>query len=79
MTGGLDSDYLDNTELFDSSLGIWAISGAKLPQPMFKLRAANIDNRVLIFGNSIFSCEGAAQPLHLCSVCLRPSVRASEN
>ena len=52
----------DNTELvtsdvietFDSELGSWAISGAKLPRPMMDMRAVNIDGRVLIFGNYNF-------------------------
>ena len=53
VTGGYtgDSDSLDSTETFDGEVGSWAISGAKLPRKMSGLRAANIDNRVLIFGN----------------------------
>ena len=42
--------FLDTTEIYDTNLGHWAISGAKLPQPMRGLRATNIDGRVLIFG-----------------------------
>ena len=54
VTGGQDlSDYIDTTEVYDSDLGNWAISGAKLLQPMGALRATNIDGRVLIFGNCI--------------------------
>ena len=45
--------YIDNTEVYDSDLGIWAISGAKLPRPMYGLKATNIDGRVMIFGNCI--------------------------
>ena len=41
---------IDNTEVFDSDLGSWAISGAKLPQSMNGVKATNIDGRVLIFG-----------------------------
>ena len=55
VTGGYQSDggYIDTTEVYDSDLGSWVISGAKLPQPMSGLRATNIDGRVLIFGNFI--------------------------
>ena len=42
---------LDTSEVYDSDLGSWVTSGAKLPQPMNMLRATNIDGRVLIFGN----------------------------
>ena len=42
---------LDTSELYDSDLGSWATSGAKLPQPKSMLTATNIDGRVLIFGN----------------------------
>ena len=52
-------DY-DTSEVYDSDLGRWATSGAKLPHPTTGLRATNIDGRVLIFGN-IFSCEDTAQ------------------
>ena len=51
VTGGDDgSNLLDSTETFDPMLGSWAASGAKLPQPMGGLRAANINDRLLIFG-----------------------------
>ena len=55
VTGGYtgDADSLDSTETFDGEVGSWAISGAKLPRKMSGLRAANIDNRVLIFGDYI--------------------------
>ena len=45
---------IDNTEVYDSDIGSWAISGAKLPQPMRGLRAANINDRVFIFGDYTF-------------------------
>ena len=54
--------------MYDSDLGRWATSEAKLPHPTSALRATNIDGRVLIFGN-IFSCGDAAQQV-LMSVCL---------
>jgi len=44
------SDWYDSSEIFDTNLGNWATSGAKLPQPMDSLRATNINDRVLIFG-----------------------------
>ena len=51
VTGGTGSDLFDTTETLDPMLGSWAASEAKLPRPMCNLRAANINNRVLIFGN----------------------------
>ena len=51
VTGGYGSGVFDTTEIMDSDVGSWAISGAKLPQPMNGLSAANIDGHVLIFGN----------------------------
>ena len=55
VSGGLHdgSDYLDSTEIFDPSLGSWR-AGAALPSDVLALRATNIDNRVLLFGNDIF-------------------------
>ena len=51
VTGGwTGSSRLDSAETFDPMLGSWAASGAKLPRPMDGLRAANINDRVLIFG-----------------------------
>ena len=55
VTGGYtESGYTDTTETFTSGEGAWSLAGAKLPQPMRGLRAATIDDRVLIFGNYIF-------------------------
>ena len=73
MIGGIGGQQsnaieLDTSEVYDSDLGRWATSGAKLPQPTTTLKATNIDGRVLIFGN-IFSCKDAAQQV-LMSVCL---------
>ena len=42
---------LDSIETLDINLGRWATSGSTLPRLMTGLRAANIDGRVLIFGN----------------------------
>ena len=51
MVGGkIGSDYLDSTEVFDSSVGSWFVAEAKLPTPMCCLRATNIEDRILIFG-----------------------------
>ena len=47
-----DLVILDSTEIFDPSLGSWR-AGAALPSPVWGLRATNIDNRVLLFGNDI--------------------------
>ena len=51
VTGGYDGsmDQLDSTEIFDPDLGSWR-TGAALPSTMAGHKAANIDNRVLIFG-----------------------------
>ena len=51
MTGGDDGYFLDSTEVYDSSVGSWITTGAKLPRPMSDIKAVNIDDRVLIFGN----------------------------
>lgn len=49
VTGGLPFN-LDSTETLATDGSSWVLSTAKLPQPMYGLRAANIDDRVLIFG-----------------------------
>ena len=53
VTGGADGswDHSDTTETFDPLVGSWVASGAKLPRPMYYLRAVNINDRLLIFGN----------------------------
>ena len=48
VTGG---ERGTTTEFFDPSVGSWVISGAILPRPLYEARAANIDGRLLIFGN----------------------------
>ena len=53
VAGGYGYDVsgdLDTIETLASDGSTWVLSGAKLPQPMKGLRAANIDDRVLIFG-----------------------------
>ena len=56
MTGGYGASHrLDSTETYDPLMGSWAASGASLPRPMSDLRAANINDRVFIFGNIIIS------------------------
>ena len=50
VTGGkTGSVRLDSTEIYDPDLGSWR-TGAALPSTMAGHKAANIDNRVLIFG-----------------------------
>ena len=52
VTGGTfydGTEDIDSTEIFDPDLGSWRTGGA-LPSPAYGLRAASIDNRVLIFG-----------------------------
>ena len=51
VTGGYNGfNSLDSTETFDPLVGSWTASGAKLPRPMWGLRAIRAEN-VLIFGN----------------------------
>merc|ERR1719468_582757 len=54
VTGGDDGswDHSDTTETFDPLVGSWVASGAKLPRPMYYLRAVNINDRLLIFGGT---------------------------
>ena len=42
---------LDTTETLSSDEDTWTNAGARLPRPMGGLRAATIDDRILIFGN----------------------------
>ena len=53
VTGGYteSGSTLDTTETFAGDEGAWTTTAAKLPRPMRGLRAATIDDRVLIFGN----------------------------
>ena len=53
VTGGWAFDFLDSTELYDPSLGSWTVAGARLPSPREGLRAANIDDLILLFGKKI--------------------------
>ena len=47
VTGGMGgSAYLDSTDTFDPLLGSWTASRAKLPRPMYGIRAENS----LLFG-----------------------------
>ena len=52
VTGGYsDGSSLDSTEFYDPTNGHWRMSEAKLPSARGGgLRAATVDNRVLIFG-----------------------------
>ena len=55
MTGGLDenrpvANYLDSTEIYFAHVGSWIVDRTKLPRPMYGLRAAYIEDKVLIFG-----------------------------
>ena len=53
VSGGTDGYTLDSTELYDPSLGRWAVAGSRLPGARYGLRAANIDDRILLFGKNI--------------------------
>ena len=47
VTGGYDGlDLLDSTETFDPLVGSWTASRAKLPRPMYGIKAENS----LLFG-----------------------------
>ena len=53
MGGWTGSDYLDTTETLASDEDTW-VTAATLPRPIDGLRAATIDDRVLIFGNYMY-------------------------
>ena len=43
------SGFTDSTEIFDPDVGSWRF-GTALPSPMWDLKAASIENRILFFG-----------------------------
>ena len=51
----------DSTETFDPLVGSWVLSGAKLPRPMYNLRAVNIYDRLLIFGKMMNNLKSRHQ------------------
>ena len=51
VTGGYDDDWLDSTEILEDNN--WRIT-APLPSARYGLRAASIDNKILVFGKNIF-------------------------
>ena len=53
MTGGVGYQLLDSTEVYNPSVGSWT-AGARLPRAMYGLRAAYIEDQVLIFGEGYF-------------------------
>ena len=56
VTGGKDDGgvRLDSTETFDPLVGSWTVSEAKLPKPMWGLRAENLNGHLLIFGRAVY-------------------------
>ena len=52
VSGGFLEGFLDSTEVYDPDFGSWRVRAA-LPRPMLDLKAANINNRVLIYGINI--------------------------
>ena len=66
VTGGKDRTYnsIDSTETFDPIVESWAISGAKLPQKIWGLKAANVNGHMMIFGKpkTEFSIRAEAEP-----------------
>ena len=53
VTGGFvgNAKYLDSTEILEEKK--WTIT-APLPSARYDLRAASIDNKILVFGKNIF-------------------------
>ena len=51
-TGGHGWDYLDTTELLLPSAFYWSVSAA-LPSPLYLLRGATLDNKVVITGTNM--------------------------
>ena len=51
VAGGYGSDYLSSTELLVGEASAWVYT-KELPSPRNGLRGANIDNKVLMTGNS---------------------------
>ena len=57
VTGGWAGPWtggIDLTETFDPLVGSWTVSEAKLPKPMWGLRAENINGHLLIFGRAVY-------------------------
>ena len=52
VSGGYGGSFVDSTEIFDPEVGNWR-AGARLPNKMYTLRAANINGQILIFGINI--------------------------
>ena len=51
VTGGYDGlNNLDTTEILRPGSDWQVISSARLPRPMYGVRLATVDNRVLLFG-----------------------------
>ena len=67
VTGGYTGSYpneayLDTMETLTTDASSWITSEAKMPRPMIGLSAANIDNRILFFGNySLFIIHKISQ------------------
>ena len=53
VTGGYNLlGDTDSTELFDSTVGYWSGILGNLPMPMSSMKAATVNNRVLVFGKN---------------------------
>ena len=52
VTGGLHQDDLDSTELLTEGASSWVFSGV-LPSARYALRAATLDNRLIVTGESL--------------------------
>ena len=53
---------LDSIEIFDPLVGSWTESEARLPRPITFLRAENVNDRALIFGNYSFPVSYTSIP-----------------
>ena len=50
VTGGYSGGYIDTTEIYSFRDNVWTEAGP-LPAGIYGMRAATINNRVLLFGN----------------------------
>ena len=56
VTGGLDNDRLDSTELLVPGSGSWRRATGLLPRPMDGVRVATVANTLYLTGNNAVQC-----------------------
>ena len=79
VTGGTDGSgaRLDSTEIFDPDYGSWR-AGAAMPSPLKYPRAAQIDNRVFMFGRDyLFDAMRSISRSYLYMQVVRATVESS--